>query len=688
MDVVGFLFIAAIAYTLPGLAMMQWAHWEGLGRGARLLISVAVSMVVVPFVFAVLGGVTPIQPNGIGLLALTLGLAAIGWILQKTGRAPHFRMRARNKQLGAPNRLEWVLVALAVLAFSLLINLHRLEEFAHGAQGLFIPLSDEQRHLTVMISVARSGIPPHNYFFPDLPLVYYYWSQIFPAAIANQGLFAVSLARAFAFHAFLTTALFLGLIYAFLRWNARSAAARWFGLASVTVFSGFDYFVTMGALEWWQQKVVWLHSANEIFSLPALYFFAPQHLAGGLVFLLALFLWRNIQAPPAWKAGALGVLLGFTFGTSPFVFLGAALALLLWILAYRRALWNRRAILPAFVFIGALALGTLQQLLLTLSSRGHIIFNDFRVPLVESLLHAETPTLGVLDQILTWLGMPVVMFWIVLIDIGLPAVIYGVWVFQKSWRQRSIVNRLAVAYPALMFLVTVLLTDQNGGGNFSRRCLIPMQIVIALAAALALKDWHWPRDGWRNPRTGSILTGQTLRAFLGAYIVAVFAIAQSFSWIAWEQSVGQVALGCALRVEKPVLALGFGIDACPRLPDEYRYIEWLNQHAPTSALIVEERIPSLADRRVLLLERMRYVDPMDARNVFDFNREEEVTRPADLLALERRAAGVDVLAQALNSEYVRSNRPAIYLVARNGARSTLGDPVYSDAFVIIYSVSY
>jgi tRNA 2-thiouridine synthesizing protein D len=50
------------------------------------------------------------------------------------------------------------------------------------------------------------------------------------------------------------------------------------------------------------KHVPWLHSTNEIFSLPVMYYFAPQHLAAGVAFLLALFLWRNVRASHFIKA--------------------------------------------------------------------------------------------------------------------------------------------------------------------------------------------------------------------------------------------------------------------------------------------------------------------------------------------------------------------------------------------------
>jgi hypothetical protein len=439
-------------------------------------------------------------------------------------------------------------------------------------------------------------------------------------------------------------------------------------------------------MEWWQKHVPWLNSSNEIFSLPVMYFFAPQHLAGGIAFLLALFLWRNIRAHEYLRAGALGVLMAFTFGTSPFVFLGMAVGALLWVFEYRRALWRKRSLLVALAFWIPFTLGFARQMTLTMSGAGRIVANGFRVPLIENLLHAETASLGLLDKALTIAGLPVVMFWILLIDIGLPLVIYGVWVFQRSWRHRSIWNRLAVVYPIVMFLMTVFLTDQNGGGNFSRRGLIPMQIVIALAAAMAWKNWEWPRTGWRDPRTRSWFTGQTLRVFLCGYILLAFAAAQSVSWLVWEQDAGQTALGCALRVKKPALALGFGIASCPGMPEEFAYVSWLNRQTPASALIVEEKIPSVEDRRLLLLERMRYVDPIDAQRVYDFRIEWEITPPDDLARLGKITAGKDVLAAAMQSAYVRQNRPPVYFVARNGARPELGEPVYTDKFVTIYKV--
>jgi hypothetical protein len=687
MNVFLFLFFAVSAYLLPGYAVFHLVEMKGIGRLAKCILAVPVSLVFVPFSLTVIGNIFPLLPAVWQVYLLALIVWLLGELLRRTRRRPSFAFRERNQGLESPRRPEWLLASIFILGFSFIINLPRLEMFVHGDQGIFLPSWDEFRHLTVLLSVARSGIPPRNYVFPDLPLVYYYWSQIYPAAIANSGIVAFSLARAFAFHAFIQTAAFLSLIYGFLRANARSWMSRVSGMAFVTIFAGFDYFVTMSGIEWWQKHVPWLVSDNEIFSLPLLYFFAPQHLAGGMAFVMALWLWKNVRTSDWIRCAILGVLMAFTFGTSPFVFLGFGIALLLWIVEYRRLFKIRRIIAPIAAFGLPFAAGWIPQIILTLSSTGRIVWNQFRVPLLETYLSIETGWIGIVDKILTLVHLPVVMFWIFLIEIGLPFVFYVIWVFQKSWRQRLVWNRLAVLYPIVMFIVTVFLTDQNGGGNFSRRGFIPMQIVMVAAAALSFKNWKKP-DGEMNrvPRR-TRFAKLDFRSLVVVYIIITFALAQSVTWLAWIQPTTAEAIGCVFRLKKNIVFAGLKLAYCEEMPEEYAYIPWLNTHTPVDALIVENQVPDLEDHRFLLLERMRYLDPVDAGRLNDFRIELEVTRPQDLAAITLAASGKDVLWQALHSDYFRLRHPPVYYIVREGEYSEWGAPVYKDLYVTIYRIS-
>jgi hypothetical protein len=686
MNILLFLFFALSAYFLPGYAVVNLVETKGIGRLAKCLLAVPISLVFVPFSLAVIGNLFPFIPSLWQVLLLALLIWVLGELLRRSQRRPSVNFRERNQDLESPRRLEWLLASIFILGFSLIINLPRLEMFVHADQGVYLPSWDEFRHLTVLTSVARSGIPPRNYVFPDLSLVYYYWSQIYPAAIANSGFVAFSLARAFAFHAFIQTAAFLGLVYGFLRANAHSWLSRVSGMGFFTIFAGFDYFVTMSGIEWWQKHVPWLVSDNEIFSLPLLYFFAPQHLAGGMAFVMALWLWNNIRANAWIRCTVLGVLLAFTFGTSPFVFLGFGIAVILWIVEYRRLFKSRRMILPAIAFGLPFAAGWIPQMILTMSSSGKIVWNQFRVPFLETYLSIETSWSGMLDKFLTLFYLPVVMFWIFLIEIGLPFVFYAVWVFLKSWRQRLVWNRLAVLYPLVMFVVMEFLTDQNGGGNFSRRGFIPMQIVIALSAAFLFKNWKKPaREGNPIRRRIPFAKMSFLSLVLG-YFVFVFASAQSVTWFSFVQPASAQAIGCAFQIKKNIVVAGLTLASCPEMPEEFRYILWMNNHTPTNALIVENPAPDLADHRFRLLERIRYLDPIDANHLHDFRIELEITRPQDLAALTLETSGKDILWQVLHSEYFISRHPPVYYVTRKGVDSEWGAPVYEDSYVAIFRI--
>ena len=198
-----------------------------------------------------------------------------------------------------PSRGETILAAAFILLFTLAINLPRLDFLVNGNLATWGGSGDEYWHLAELVSVARSGLPPRHYFFPDQPLVYYYWSWIYPAILANTPGLGVSLARALAVHAIMQTGAFVGLSWYLLRLNLRSRLARWGGLWALTLAGGFDFFATLSMykVEDWQRRVVWLVSNNQISSFPTLFMWVPQHVAGAMAFVLALLLWRNVRAP-------------------------------------------------------------------------------------------------------------------------------------------------------------------------------------------------------------------------------------------------------------------------------------------------------------------------------------------------------------------------------------------------------
>ena len=671
----GLLLLVGLAYWAPGYALLSLLGVKGVGRVGQVLLAVPVSLVVVPYALAVVGSVVPLLPSLWMLAAGSVLLFAGALLRRRWTRDKWIGVRARNRGASSPKPVEWVGVSVFILVFSALMSLPNLELLVHGDQALAIGTQDAYWHIAELTSVARSGIPPVHYFFPDANLSYYYWSWIYPALIANQGLVRVPLARAYAIHAFVQVVAFLGLCYYLLRQNLSRALGRLSGLAFLTVVGGFDFFVNMGQTkagsEWWQKSVPWLVSPNQISFFVTLYMWVPQHLAGGLAFVMGLLLWRNVRARPEVRWSALGILLAFTLGTSAFVFMACAVAILLWAIHYRKVLLSRRVIVPlalALVFFG---LGSWRQLASTLGSGASVTWSTFRVPFVEKYLGIRTGKAILLDRVLTFLFFPIVGSWVLLIEIGLPFVLYGLWCLRRGRTRLGGWKRFLMVFPALCFLLVCLLNDSNGGDNLAMRGMIPAQIAIVFAAASYMD------------RVRVQLTSLALKIGV-AYLTLVLVLSEATTWMTDLQIMSRVSIGSALRVPETVYLEGLNLASAPRWPDSLSYIHWINAHTPDSALIVEGNpLPQPDDVRFRLLERLRFISPGSVKNGSDL----DLLSPSDWRKIQAEAEGKSVLEAALSSSYVKLHHPDIFYVARGPSPLGLGSIVYHDSYVTIYEIS-
>ncbi|MCX6026210.1 MAG: hypothetical protein NTY23_08135 [Chloroflexi bacterium] len=664
-----------IAYVLPGFAAQSIVRLKGLGWGGRVVLAVSLSVVGIPYVFVAVGNFLPFRPSLMHVVIMSLVLLAVGFLLRVIKKSPLVEFRPRNGGAWPPSRAEWILACGFVLGFAALVSLPRLEMFVHGNQANVAATWDEYWHIAELTSVARSGIPPHHYFFPDSSLVYYYWSWVLPAALANQFLGQVSLARALAIHGYIQVAMFLGLAYVLTRANTRSWLGRTMGMGFFSFVGGFDYFATMGQeIEWWQVSVRWLRSGIQFSSFPTLYAWVPQHVAGGFAFLLGLVMWRHLRANWWIKAACLGWLLAFAFGTSAFVALFSLVALVIWVLMYRRVFRSWKAVAIAAATVGFLAVGAWGQVLLTMSHSGQIGLSDFRVPFVEIFYGISSGKADLVDRFLTLFAFPVVGTWLMLIEYGLMFAIFLSWLLWRGWRERSVWFRFGAVFPIVSLVLVFHLRDRGGGGNFAMRGFIPAQIIMAVVAAHAVDAWPLAKM-----RLG-------IRVLFGYLLLTVFLVG-GISWGLDLQQLARDPVGSALHVNGVVKFLRVNIAAEPAWPRELEYIHWLNANTPEDSLIVESGPLPKDNPRFRMLERMRFISVSDAKNLaygdydLDFapaNLAEETSRGDD---------EIDVLEQAMRSNYTQSTRPLIFLVARGGRYDGVGALVYEDEYVTVYSIA-
>jgi hypothetical protein len=671
MKVVLFALEALLAYVLPGYLALYLVELPRARRWLRLALAVPVSLVIVPFFLVAVSNFVPLVPNPFWLMAL-LALLGVGvFLVRRSPRVTRLGVRARDSAGAIPvTRAEALLAGAFIVLFTLAINLPRLDFLVNGNLASWGGSGDEYWHLAELVSVARSGLPPRHYFFPDQPLVYYYWSWIYPAILANTPKLGISLARALAVHAMVQTGAFVGLCWYLLRLNFRSRLARWGGLWALTLAGGFDFFATLSMykVEDWQRRVVWLVSNNQISSFPTLYMWVPQHVAAAMAFVLALLLWRNVRAPAIVRTVILALLAGFCLGSSAFIFLSMAIAGLIWLLLHTRLWWRVKAIIPLAWAAGLFALGAGRQALMSFSQSGGIKVNEFRVPMLEGFLETSSPIFQALDRWLSLLGFPLVLAWVMLIELGLPLALYGVWVFTRGLRDRSRWSKFLVFFPLLYLFLTLAFTHGGPGRNFVTRGSVPAQIGIVLGAALLLAQVDWKR------------MSRLQRAAIG-YTAAVTIIAQSLTPFFDLRTRSLQAIGRAAHAEQAVQVAGITIGTPPTpWPAEFEYIYWINVNTPGNALIVETGAIE-DDTRFRLLERMRLVTYPTAAEMSLMPVDLELLDPARWQAARDASAGAVPLAVIAASGYARTRQAPIYLVEREPVDEPAGPVVYQDAYV-------
>jgi hypothetical protein len=638
-----------------------------------VILAVSLSVIGVPYVFVAVGNFLPFRPSLAHVIIMSLVLLTAGFLLRAARKTPLIEFRPRNGGAWPPSRAEWILACGFVLGFAALVSLPRLEMFVHGNQAGVAATWDEYWHIAELTSVARSGIPPRHYFFPDVNLAYYYWSWVLPAALANQFIGQVSLAQALAIHGYLQVVMFLGLSYVVLRANTRTRLARVLGMGFFSFIGGFDYFTTLKQIEWWQKDVRWLHSENQFSSFPTLYEFVPQHVAGGFALLLGLVMWRHVRANPWIKAACLGGLIAFALGTSAYVFFFGCLALAIWALMYRRAFLRWKAVGILAVAAGFLALGGWRQALLTLGHSGRIVLSNFRVPFVELFYGVTTGSVDWVDRCLSLFAFPVLGTWLMLIEYGLVFAVFFSWLLWWGWRERSVWLRFGALFPILSLFLVFLLRDEGGGDNFAMRGFIPAQILMAMVAGQAVDRWP-------------IVKMKLGSRFLLGYLLTTGILVGGVSWGLGLQQLARDPVGSALHVEGKVKFLGVNIATEPGWPENLEYIHWVNANTPEESLIIESGPLPDDDPRFRMLERLRFIALSDAKTLA-FGYHDLDLAPAALAGESASGdGGTDVIGQALHSRYVQSTRAPLYIVTRDKRYEGLGHPIYEDEYVAIYSI--
>lgn len=666
-------------YLLPGYLVIRLLDVRGLERRDQFFFSLCISLVTVPTLFILVGNLIHFIPGLTSYLVLTVLLFALGLVLRRFNRRPVIEVPG----FSSTPLVEQIVVWTYIFLYSAFANLSRVAMFVQDFHTLNVGTFDETWHLAELVSVARTGIPPAHYFFPTIQLVYYYAAWIYPAILGNMPIIQTSLARAMAIHAFIQIFSFLGLVYYLLRYNFKDWWVRLIGISFFTMMSGFGLYAAAGHLtmaQWWQGIVGWLVSDMQIHPFTFAYAWVPQHIAGGMAFLMGLLVWKNFEASPLTKSLVTAFLLAFCFTTSFFVFLAFGLIAIFAILLNLKTLfvhWKRSLgymILMGVIFL----LVAWYPILVSSSHEGGFVWRDFRINAVE-LVRGGSPGNAWLDRILTVIGFPLLASWIGIITFGLPFILYLIWLSRRLFSSQKTLRPVEVilmaVFPPLCFFIVFFVEDVGGGGNLSMRGLIPAQVLMNLAALFLLDEVRQSlvHPAWRR---GLLL-----------YVFACFLVAEgltSYALVRWN-AVDPIRSVLQVNLETHNVSdvqLGRG-------KDPLFYIRWLNTNTPSNALVIEDGCP-VGDKDQYAfrwLERSRFMDPTCAVDMRWFPRDQDFIASSEWRALVSQAKSYpNVLAFYEATENQKTSRPVYYVNRSDGLTAGLGNPVYTDIFVQIYRI--
>jgi hypothetical protein len=662
-------------YWLPGASFYSVFEWKGIGRRWRWLIPFALSLIIAPLSLGALTALSLSAPLALPLAIVCGFWFCLGMILRRAGKRPILEFRRRVTDPITRTETAWMI--LAILAVGFIAFLPRLDLLLRGTQTSSAGISDIYYHLSELTSLARSGLPPRHFLFPDIPLDYYYWSWLLPAAAAGLPILGSSLMRVMNAHVLATLLVYLSLLWVLLRANIGSGKARWLAFGSLTLFGGLDFFSDPNTLphEWWQAAVPWLISPVQIPSFLVTYMWVPQHISGLIACLVVVLLWRNMRGNLYLRMLLTVGCAAFLFGASAFVFFAFGLAGLVWAWLYRRIWLRPRAIPVLLLAVGAFLLCAGPQLLLTVGQEGVLQWSGFRLNLFEALGTPSRYAAAWFDQVATWLMFPVVASVVMTIEMGLPFVLYLLFAFRNA-RSISRWRRFLVIFPALYLPFAFFLLPPN----FGMRGILPALVAINLAAALWMCDARGARwSVWQK--------------WVLAYGLVVVLLLQTISpFIEWlplaRRSVANILRPATSQIALPITfpdgdnAL---IPAFLGLPKELAYIRWANVNLPVDALVAEEG-PLPHDNRLHLLERMRIANPADVSVQANGQRDLTLAGGADLDGWWNSLPGLTIAEKAKASAYAQAHHPPIYLIVRSGLVPDGGELVYQDELVRIYRI--
>jgi len=675
--------VAIFLYLVPGYLVVNMLNFRDSSGIVRLILSLCISLVIVPFSFILTSNIYSFRPNLVAWVVLVAFLIVLNLLTNHSQFSLKTDLKTRySEPLKFPKLEKWG-VLIFLLLYAAIANLPRFAMFIQGNHSLVVSPWDVNWHLPLLTSVTRTGLPPNHYLFPSLKLAYYYASWIYPAILGNLPVFPISLARAMAIHGYVQILAFLFIIYLFISLNFKEGWIRLIGLLFFTIMGGFDFYVNLpevNQIDWWQTNVGWLVNGIQISQFITYYAWVPQHLAGGMAFLFLLFIWKNLNTIIEIKILFSSMVFTFIFATSPFIFLFSIILTMLLLISNIRSLWKNRWKVLYFGSIGVVifVVAVWDFMITYLAHRGGITWGNIFIPIFSSYENS-IPNLIEWDRIITIFGFPLFFSFILLIEIGLPFILYIAWWFTKFFSGKSIYTnneRIVLGiFPLISFFLIFFFRDDGGGGNFSMRGVLPAQILIVFASLFFISDIGKKilLFGWKK--------------WVLIYIFFCFIVSQGISAFAEIYDSGRESVSIILQNDCSLLSFPMKPNDDCYDNDPYQYIHWLNLHTPRNALILETGPITSSGLNFRWLERIRFLDP-------DFASQLDLAQlDKDYLLLHEWSDFIETNANSTGiiewyrTTYFRDkeNLPVYVVVWLGGETPAIdGVLVYRDGYVNIY----
>ncbi len=494
-------------------------HWS---TGGRTILSVAVSLAVVPFFLNPLWHLTH-SPH-VMLAAACAAVVALSFLRSATvpadGLPPLFEHKA--SRIGA-----WVVTIIVVGAVVLPYWPTELFGYPVPAQ-----IHDFIKHHAILDSLERRALPLGNVFYAEgaeSPVYYYHFFYLIPATVRLWTAHTLSIESAYGIASALVAIATTGMVYVVAKRFTGSEARATLAAALVTVIGALDIIPLIPHMLDIGQPVVvldaWARHEYRIHSFLNQLIWAPQNVIGVLVVLVGAYM---LSARGKWWGWLLlGPILGAAaVGSSIWIAIGALPALAVMVLT--RPKWLSGAVVVAVLMV----LVSLPMLLGYLESGerpGHGLSAAWPVNRYAVLGRLVGP--GVLANAL---DLPFTLA----IEFGarvlfLPLVAVSVW--RKMWRDDGLRWLMLSACFGLVGIV-VFHSHMRFNAFGQRIVMLPMVFTSILAAcavdaAPGRRRW-WNPLGWQPDRA----IGSRLPVAVGMTLVLVAGLPTGF----WEAPVSAV----------------------------------------------------------------------------------------------------------------------------------------------------